>query len=95
MKPDLDKAEEQARRDREDGEVVMSMFRCWDMNCNTLLTEEDHALGRCSGCQGRKYKIATYLTEEEDKLIKEGKLHPHKVNLNAPGVEPPAPQEVH
>jgi hypothetical protein len=58
------------------------------------MTEEDIKLGRCGGCQGRKYKVATYLTEEEHRLIEAGELQPHKVDLNVVGVEPPAPREV-
>ena len=77
-----------------EGDVIYSFFRCWDLHCNKLLTTEDLALGRCGGCQGRRIKVATYFTDEEDQAIKKGELHPHKVDLNAPGVEPPAPREV-
>ncbi len=90
--------QEIARKPQDDplpeGEIIWSMFRCWDMNCNALLTKEDHDLGRCGGCQGRKYKVATYLTEAEEAAISEGRLHPHRVNLNVVGVEPPPPKEV-
>lgn len=75
-------------------EIVWSMFRCYDPNCNTLLTVEAHNRGECSGCQGVRFRIARYLTNEEHRLIAEGKLNPHKVDLHAPGVEPPAPREV-
>jgi hypothetical protein len=73
-----------------DKKPILSMFRCYDPNCNALLTKEAHDLGRCGGCQQHKMKVATYLTEEEDKAIKEGKLIPHTVDLNL--VEPPQPR---
>jgi hypothetical protein len=75
-------------------EIIWSMFRCADMNCNTLLTEENHNLGYCGGCQGVRFGVARYLTKKEDRLIKQGKLRPHKVNLDVIGVEPPPPREV-
>ena len=78
----------------EDGELILSMFRCWDPVCNAILTVEAHDKGRCGGCQGIKFRIARYLTDAEAEAIKAGTLIPHKVDLNAPGVEPPAPKEV-
>jgi len=75
-------------------EVVMSRFRCADPNCNTLLTRYDHDLGRCGGCQGVRFVIAKYITEEEAAQIEAGILKPHEVNLDQPGIEPPAPRGV-
>jgi hypothetical protein len=72
----------------EPGEVIWSMFRCADLNCNTLLTKFDHSQGRCGGCQGIRFVVARYLTDEESENIKSGILIPHKVDLNVVGVEP-------
>ena len=52
-------------------EIIMSKFRCADPNCNTLLTEFDHGLGRCGGCQGIRFIIARYVTDEEQQKIEE------------------------
>ena len=72
-----------------DGEIIWSMFRCADLYCNKLLTVEDHTQGQCGGCQGIKFIIARYLTKKEARLIKQGKINPHKVNLDVIGLEPP------
>lgn len=79
---------------KEPGDIIWTYFRCADLQCNKLLTVEDRANGYCRGCQGVRYGVARYLTEEEDADIKAGKLHPHKVNLDEIGPEPPAPREV-
>ena len=82
MKPDLKKVEADAKADYQDKEAFWSMFRCHDPNCNALLTQDAHSLGRCGQCQGVKFIVARYLTEDEDAAIKAGTLHPHKVQLS-------------
>jgi hypothetical protein len=71
------------------GDIVWTFFRCADIHCNKLFTVEDREVGFCGGCQGVRYMVARYVTEDEQALIDVGKLHPHKTNLDEIGPEPP------
>lgn len=79
----------------DDPNVIWSYFRCFNVQCSRLLEKEE---GRpdpfCRGCQGIKYVIATYLTEEEKEGIDSGRIKPYRINLDVIGIEPAAPREV-
>lgn len=91
----FNKAVKDAEADKKaPGDIIWTRFRCADLQCNKLLTVEDHAQGFCGGCQGVRFMVARYVTPKEAKLIKAGKLRPHQVNLDEIGLEPPAPREV-
>ena len=79
----------------DDPNVTWSLFRCQNLVCNKLLEREtDRHDGFCRGCQGIKFVIATYLTEEEKVGIDTGNTKPYRVNLDVIGIEPPTPREV-
>jgi hypothetical protein len=79
----------------DDPNVTWSFFRCQNLVCNKILEKEENRRdGYCRGCQGNKFVIATYLTDEEDAGIKAGTINPYRVNLDVVGIEPPPPREV-
>ena len=80
---------------QDDPNVIWTIFRCHNVQCNKILEKEgDRQDGFCRGCQGGKFVIATYLTDEEDAAIKAGTIKPHRVNLDVIGIEPEPPREV-
>jgi hypothetical protein len=79
----------------DDPNVIWSMFRCQNLQCNRLLEREKNRQdGYCRGCQGIKFVVATYLTDEETAGIKAGNIKPYRVNLDVVGIEPPELREV-
>ncbi len=73
----------------DDPNVIWSLFRCHNVACNRLLEREANRKdGFCRGCQGVKFVIATYLTEEEKTGIEAGTIKPYRVNLDVVGMEP-------
>lgn len=91
----LGKALVDAEKDKkEPGDIIWTMFRCADLQCNKLLTVEDKAQGFCSNCQGIRFMVARYVTEDEQAQIDAGTLHPVKVNCDEIGPEPGTPREV-
>lgn len=79
----------------DDPNVTWSYFRCQNLVCNKLLEQEENRQdGFCRGCQGGKFVIATYLTDEEDAGIKAGAIKPYRINLDVVGMEPPELREV-
>lgn len=76
----------------DDPNVIWSLFRCQNLVCNRLLEEWDtRQNGFCTGCQGNKFVIATYLTDQEKADIDAGKIKPKRVNLEVVGIEPEPP----
>jgi hypothetical protein len=89
------KCGEKSKDMENDPDVIWSLFRCHNVQCNKLLEKEvSRHDGYCRGCQGIKFVIATYLTEEEDTGIKAGTIKPYKINLDVVGLEPPGLREV-
>lgn len=79
----------------DDPNVNWSYFRCFNVQCAKLLEAENNRRDSyCRGCQGIKYVIATYLTDDEEAGIKAGTIKPYRVNLDVIGIEPPVPREV-
>ncbi len=76
----------------DDPNVYWSLFRCHNVQCNRLLEKEENRRdGFCRGCQGVKFVIATYLTDEEKEQIDAGIIKPYRVNLDVVGMEPEPP----
>lgn len=75
-------------------DIIWTMFRCADIHCNKLFTEEDKKQGYCGGCQGVRFMVARYLTDDENAEIAAGRVHPVKINCDEVGPEPAPPREV-
>lgn len=86
----MNRAVAQAEADQKaPGDIIWTFFRCADIHCNKLFTVHDREVGYCGGCQGVRFMVARYLTEDEKAKIDAGELHPHKTNLDEIGAEPP------